>query len=143
MVGLPISSHFVKSGIRCRELNNIAEYNNLIVYSFSKIFEIRWSEFTHQLVEIILKSWNILMYFNSTTFKEARGFSMYLCNEHNLQLLCFIADVLIIFSRYQKKMQSDSTTICDIHQQLNNIEDCHIYIFNIAEYNDYSTCYSE
>ena len=64
-----ISSHFAKSGVRCRELKNIAEYNNLIVYSFSKIFEIRWSEFTHQLVEIILKSWNILLiYFNSTTF---------------------------------------------------------------------------
>ena len=26
-------------------------------------------------------------------------------------------------------MQSDSTTICDIHQQLNNIEVCHIYIY--------------
>ena len=38
-----ISSHFAKSGVRCRELKNIAEYNNLIVYSFSKIFEIRWS----------------------------------------------------------------------------------------------------
>ena len=62
---------------------------------------------------------------------DARGLT-YLCNEHNLHLLCFMADVLIIFSRYQKNMQSDSTTICDIHQQLNNIEVCHIYIFNIA-----------
>ena len=32
-------------------------------------------------------------------------------------------------------MQSDST-ICNIHQQLNNIEVC--YICNIAEYNAYS-----
>ena len=39
-----------------------------------------------------------------------------------------MADVIIIFSRYQNKMQSDSTTICNIHQQLNNIEICHIYI---------------
>ena len=68
---------------------------------------------------------------------------MYLCNEHNLHLLCSIADELSIFSRYQKKMQSDPTTICDIHQQLNNIEVCHIYIFNIAECNAYSPCYSE
>ena len=54
-----------------------------------------------------------------------------------------MADVLIIFSRYQKKMKSDSTTICDIHQQLDNMEGCHIYIFNIAEYNANSPCYSE
>ena len=40
-------------------------------------------------------------------------------------------------------MQHDSTTLCDIHQQLNNIEVCHIYIFNIAEYNGYIPCYSE
>ena len=71
------------------------------------------------------------MYFNSTTCNEACVFSTYLCNEYNLHL--FIADVLIIFSRYKKNMQSDSTTICYIHQQLNNIEVCHIYIFNIAE----------
>ena len=108
--------------------------NNLIVCSFPKIFEIRWSEFTHQLVESILKSWNaLIMYFNSTTLNEARICSTYLYNEHNLHLLCFMADVLIILSRYKKKMQSDSTTLCDINQQLNNIKVCHIYIFNIAE----------
>ena len=43
-----------------------------------------------------------------------------------------MTDVIIIFSRYQNKIQSDSTTICNIHQQLNNIEICHIHIFNIA-----------
>ena len=47
-----ISSYFAKSGVRCRELKN-----NLIVCSFPNIFEIRWSEFTHQLVESILTSW--------------------------------------------------------------------------------------
>ena len=62
-----ISSYFAKSGVRCREFKHISEYNNLIVYSFPKIFKIQWSEFTHQLVESILKSYNILiMHFNST-----------------------------------------------------------------------------
>ena len=36
-----ISSYFAKYGFRCRELKNIAEYNNLIVCSFATIFEIR------------------------------------------------------------------------------------------------------
>ena len=36
-----ISSYLAKYGFRCRDLKNIAEYNNLIVYSFPKIFEIR------------------------------------------------------------------------------------------------------
>ena len=57
-----ISSYLAKSGVRCRELKH-----NLIVCTFPNIFEIRWNEFTHQLVESILKSWNaLLIYFNST-----------------------------------------------------------------------------
>ena len=60
-----------------QRVKNIADYNNLIVYSFQKIFEM--SEFTHELVESILKSWNsLLMYINSTKCNEARGFSTYL-----------------------------------------------------------------
>ena len=42
-----------------------------------------------------------------------------------------------------KKDAIHSTMICDFHQQLNNIKVCHIYIFNIEEYNAYSPCYSE
>ena len=53
-----ISSYFTKSGVRYRELKN-----NLIVCSFPNIFEIRGNEFTHQLVESILKSWNALIIF--------------------------------------------------------------------------------
>ena len=57
-----ISSYFAKSGVRSGELKN-----NLIVCSFPNIFEIRWNEFTHKLVESILKSWNtLIIYFNST-----------------------------------------------------------------------------
>ena len=71
-----ISSYFTKSGVRCRELKN-----NLIVCSFPNIFEIRWNEFTHQLVESILKLWNaLLIYFNSTIYNESHRFSTYLCN---------------------------------------------------------------
>ena len=73
-----ISSYFTKSGVICSELKHISEYNNLIVYSFPQIFEIRWSEFTHQQVESILKSYDkLIMYFNSTICNEVRGFSTY------------------------------------------------------------------
>ena len=54
--------------------------------------------------------------FGSNIFNNERGFH-----------------ILIIFSRYQKNMQSDSSTIYDIHQQLNNIEVYHIYIYLILQ----------
>ena len=38
------------------------------------------------------------------TCNKARGFSTYLCNENNLHLVCFMADVIIIFFQYQKTM---------------------------------------
>ena len=137
-----VSSYVAKSGVRCRELKNIAEYNTIIVCSFLKIFEKQWNEFTHQLVESILKSWNaLIMYLNSTTCTETRGFSTYLCNEHNLRLLCFIADVLIIFSRYQKIFNPIRLRYLIF---INNLIICRFvifFIFNIAEIK--SPSYSE
>ena len=49
-----------------------------------------------------------------------------------------MTDILIVLSQYQQNMQLDLTTIFDIHQQLNNFEVYHMYIFKIAEYNAYS-----
>jgi len=40
-----------------------------------------------------------------------------LTNINNLRLLCFLADTLLIFSRYQQKIQSDFITILDLTKE--------------------------
>jgi hypothetical protein len=49
--------------------------------------------------------------------KEAKGFEQFLLDEDNIKLLAFMADLLSVFSRYQKNVQSDSTTVLDLTKQ--------------------------
>jgi N-acetylneuraminic acid mutarotase len=47
--------------------------------------------------------------------KEAKRFEQFLLDEDNIKLLsAFMADLLSVFSRYQKNSQSDSTTVLDM-----------------------------
>lgn len=113
-----ISSFFHKSGIRTRELKTVALVNNWTLASFPKYFEVRWTEFTFNLINSILTSWRPLVtYFDDSREKEAKGFYKLLTEKSNLTLLAFISDVLQVFSRFQKTLQSNHITILDMMQQ--------------------------
>ena len=83
------------------------------------------------------------MYFNSMTCNKPvdfqRTFAMNINFIYYAYNLLYIRCTNYIISISKKGMQSDSTTICDIQQQLNDIEVCHIYIINISEDNAYSS----
>lgn len=49
--------------------------------------------------------------------KEAKGFLLFLTNLNNLHMLSFLADTLLVFSRYQQKLQSDFITILDLTKE--------------------------
>lgn len=46
--------------------------------------------------------------------KECDGYFKFLTSEENLKLISGLADILAVFSHYQKSLQSNSTTILDI-----------------------------
>ena len=118
-----ICSYFRRSGLRSRELRDIASQNNFNVMTLPKLFEIRWSEFTYKLINNILCSWRALVkYFQSSEDSESSGFLSCLTKLKNLKLLTFVADVLSVFSRYQKKLQSDSVTILDIDRASDHLK---------------------
>ena len=72
------------------------------------------SQFTYQLLNCILSSWNALVkYFQSSQDKERSGFLQCLPKFETLKILVILADLLSIFARYQRKVQSDSLTIFD------------------------------
>lgn len=56
-----ISTHFHFSAICTSELKKIASEHGLTALNLPKIFEIRWSQFTYNLVFNVLKSWNALV----------------------------------------------------------------------------------
>jgi hypothetical protein len=113
LVGL--STFFHSSGIRTRELKDVAEENNCDLLVLPVLFEIRWTEFNYNLLHAVLTSWQCLVLcMKKSNEKPAPGFLSFLLKKDNLSLLTFLADVLTIFSRYQKQLQADSITICDM-----------------------------
>lgn len=110
-----IGSFFHKSGIRTKELNETAEKNNLDLVRFPEHFEVRWTQFSLQSVISVIKSWNALViYFQKSKEVEAKGYLSFLTDKNNLYLLTFLADVLEIFSRFQKNLQRDTITLIDM-----------------------------
>lgn len=134
-----ISSYFHQSGIRTKELKNVAEKENVKVKHLPKYFEVRWTEFTYDLLVSILKNWKVLVtYFRSKYIEEkdakADGFYKMLTNLNTLKLLCFLVDLGYLYSRFQKQIQSDDILIFDIEERKNilvkNIEDLRLSKFS-------------
>lgn len=107
-----ISSFFHTSSIRTTQLKEIAEANNLQILSMPKLFQIRWAEYTYRLIRAILISWNsIILQFEKHPNDQSKGFLKFLKNYNNLKTVTFLGDLLFLFKRLQKKLQSDSLTV--------------------------------
>lgn len=86
---------------------------NLRLLILPKIFEIRWSQFTFDLARSVLVSWEALVIYFEENKKDAdcAGYLNFLTKLETVQLIAFLADVLFVFSRFQKKLQSDDLTL--------------------------------
>lgn len=110
-----IASFFHNSAVRTKELQKTAENKKLNVSRFPQYFEVRWTQFSLQLLNSILKSWHALViYLQDSKDDEARGFLNFLTDKNNLELLTFLADVLEIFARGQKNLQKDNVSLMDM-----------------------------
>ena len=118
-----ISTFFHVSGIRTRELSDAANAEGRCVLSLPRVFDVRWTEFTSLLIEVVLRSWCALVkYFKKSNEKEATGFLSFLAKKSNLDLLTLLADLLTVFSRYQQQLQSDSVTLIDMDSNTSNVK---------------------
>lgn len=99
-----LSSYFHNSAIRTNELKEIADDNGVL--SMPKLFTIRWTEYTFNLIRAILTSWNAIVLLlnkkNEHKCVKSNGFHKYLANLNFLRLVAFLGDVLRLFKRLQK-----------------------------------------
>lgn len=116
-----LSSHFHASALRYAQLKEIASRSqDLQLLTLPKVFEVRWSQFTYSLVHAVLTSWNcIILYLQET--KENALILNFLTNFKKLQLIAFVADVLFIFQRFQKKIQADDLNMISLHKSIKNL----------------------
>lgn len=130
-----IASFFHNSSNRMNELKQIAASKTLPLLSLPKLFEIRWTAYTFTGVNNTLFSWQALVaYFTKNKEKscQSSGYLNFLTKEKNVRSLCFLADVLLIFHRYHKKLQSDDLTIISLASNLKMLEKA---LINLRESN--------
>lgn len=95
--------------------------HNLKLLQLPKMFEVRWSQFTYSLFNNILTSWTCLVkLFQGSKDNLYIGHYQFLKNEFNIRLMSILSDVLYIFSRYQKQLQSDDLHIISMYEKTNN-----------------------
>lgn len=119
-----ISSYFHKSGIRMSELKKIATEKNLKLLSIPKLFTIRWTEYSFNILNNLLLSWNVLvLYFDAYKGNNRieMGYFNFLTKFKNLQIISFLADFLQVFSRHHKKTQNDNLTIVSLVQSIRSL----------------------
>lgn len=117
-----ISSHFHTSGMRTRELKEIAKEIGLKLLAMPKHFEIRWTEFLFKLFKAILTNWNaLILHFDRYPDAQSRGFKIFLTNIQKLKLITFFADFLFVYQRFHKQMQLEFLTLPKFHQCVKNV----------------------
>ena len=52
----------------------------------------------------------------SSSVTDSKGFLQFLITFENLEMLAFLADILIVFSKFQKNLQADNITIVDMER---------------------------
>lgn len=119
-----ISSYMHASGIRTREVKRLAKQRGLVYVHMPAVFEVRWTEFSFALVHAILVSWFALVsYFTESGDSAAKGHLKFLTVKSNLELLTFLADILFVFSRFQQRLQRNTTTIVDMQKAVSKVQE--------------------
>lgn len=119
-----IASYFNTSSMRHEELLRIAKQNGFGLRRIPKHFEVRWSQFTFEIFESVLISWEALVtYFSSLkkADKSEKKYLHFLTDYYNVQLMAFITDLLYIFKRFQKRIQADNLNLVSLKRYFDNV----------------------
>lgn len=119
-----ISSHFHKSPHRTTELEQIGEEYGVKVNRLPKLHTVRWCQFSFSLLRSVLISWEALVRYlmKHPENADAVGFLRYLTTVNNLKLIAFMADVLFVYQRFQKMLQSDRLTIISLMSNIASLK---------------------
>lgn len=103
------AAHFNRSPMRYAELKEISLKYGVKLMSLPTLYEVRWCEYTHQLLHSILTSWEcIIRYFEEKNDATGKAYGNLLLNYKHLQIVAFITDLLLVFKILQQRLQSDS-----------------------------------
>jgi hypothetical protein len=105
-----VASYFHQSGEKTRLLEDIAAVKNLNKpLHYPQKFEIRWQEFTHNLLYVFLRNWSAMVWHFKSTDQIAYQ-NIWLSGDR-IRLAAFVCDILTVLKTFQKTFQSNSISI--------------------------------
>lgn len=128
-------SHFIRnSAVRLVEIKKISAERKVNLHLLPKYYEVRWSQYSLQLIDATLASWRCLVHYfqfasdlNDKYSAEATGYLRYLKDFENLKLLCFLGDLFHFHTLFQKQLQSNDLNIMKLQDVVSgfkqNLED--------------------
>lgn len=104
-------------------MEELAAANGFRVMRIPKYFEVRWTEFTYRLFNSILCSWRaVVKYLQTSKENSAKGHLSTWTDKTKLYIVCLIADVLLVYSQFQKNIQSNHMTLTGMHQNVEQVK---------------------
>lgn len=104
-----IPSYFRKSGLRTNELKQVALDEQKTMYTLPKYFDVRWTEFTYNLLLNILRNWRILVKFfilkkhDKDNKTKAEGFLKNLTDVNKINCCVFLLTWVICTHVFRNK----------------------------------------
>ena len=118
-----LSTFFHTSAVRTKALQQIGERNGFVIKRLPSYFEVRWTEFTYHLRFNILSSWKAIMsYLQTSDDNAAKGHLGNWTDLCKLKTVCLVADLLMVFSRFQKSLQDNAINVFDMEFKVTSVK---------------------
>lgn len=90
--------------------------DNIKLMALPTMYEVRWCEYTHQLFDTMLSSWEcVVRYFEEVSDPVGKPLGNRLLRYEHLKMMAFITDLLLVFKILQQRLQSDSLKPISMH----------------------------
>jgi hypothetical protein len=120
-----LATFFHTYGIRTHELAEIAKLQGLTIKHLPKYVDVRWTEFTYRLLSNRLYSWRAIvacMKSMMQTDSAAKGHLAALTDETKLKTTCLVADIRMLYSRFQKSIQDNDLTLLQLSKEVEDVK---------------------
>lgn len=112
-----LSTYFHVSAVRTKSLQKVAKECNYQHLLYPRYFEVRWTQFCHELFVCILKNWRAsIKYFQNESEEakakeeeEAKGHLNTWLDKDIIHLTSLVADVLYVYKRFHQAFQTTTS----------------------------------
>jgi len=110
-----VATYYRVSAVRMKGIKEAAKQNNMDVCQFPSVKDIRFTQYSYALLSSTLKNYNpMITHLQGESGAEAAGFLSKWQDRDTVKLTAILCDVLFLYKRFQKLIQSDSMTVFDV-----------------------------